>query len=161
MDKSQFIKDYLEGKSIGWKELEGKIIIDNSSYLNVEWEYIPEGTIFGGEGITFQRISELPKNVKFLNWDTVYFLQKINLIGEGTLFHNGKGLIFNGGIGKIEEGVIFKNAGDIIIRENLGTFSEGVKFDNQGHIGGSALDSISLHGISNKSLLNCMIKQIY
>ena len=161
MDKSQFIKDYLEGKSIGWKELEGKIITDNSSYLNVEWEYIPEGTIFGGEGITFQRISELPKNVKFLNWDTVYFLQKINLIGEGTLFHNGKGLIFNGGIGKIEEGVIFKNAGDIIIRENLGTFSEGVKFDNQGHIGGSALDSISLHGISNKSLLNCMIKQIY
>jgi hypothetical protein len=161
VDKSQFIKDHLEGKSIGWKELDGKIVIDNPSYLDVEWEYIPEGTIFGGEGITFQRITKLPKNVKFLNWDTIYFLQKINLIGEGTLFHNGKGLVFNRGIGKIEEGVIFKNAGDIIIRENLGTFSKGVKFDNQGHIGGSAIDEIVVYGISNKSLLNCMAKQLY
>lgn len=161
MDRFQFIKDHLEGKSIGWKELDGKIVIDNSSYLSVEWEYIPEGTIFGGEGITFERINELPKNTKFLNWDTIYFLQKINLIGEGTLFHNGKGLIFNGGIGKTEEGVVFKNAGDIIIREGLGTFSKGVRFDNLGHLGGYALDEISVYSISNKSLLNCMIKQLY
>lgn len=161
MDKSQFIKDHLEGKSIGWKELDGKIIIDNSSYLSVEWEYIPEGTIFGGEGITFERINELPKNTKFLNWDTLYFIRKINLIGEGTLFYNAKGLVFNGGIGKVENDVIFQNGGDIIIRENMGTFSKGVKFENLGHIGGSALDFITVNGISNKSLLNCMTRQIY
>lgn len=161
MDKIKFIKDHLEGKSIGWKELDGKIVIEDSSYLDVEWEYIPEGTVFGGEGITFSRINELPKNVKFLNWDTIYFLQKINLIGEGILFYNSKGIVFNGGIGKVEKDVTFQNGGDIIIRENLGTFSKGVKFDNQGHIGGSALDLISVNGISNKSLLNCMSKQLY
>lgn len=161
MDKSQFIKDHLEGKSIEWKELDGKIVIDNSSFLDVGWEYIPEGTIFGGEGITFKRINELPKNTKFLNWDTIYFLQKINLIGEGTMFRNAKGLVFNRGIGKVEEGVTFQNGADIIIRENLGTFSKGVKFDNQGHIGGSAIDEIGVYGISNKSLLNCMAKQLY
>lgn len=161
MDKSQFIKDHLEGKSIGWKELDGKIVIDNSTYLDVEWEYIPEGMVFGGEGVTFQRIRELPKNVKFLNWDTVYFIRKLDIIGEGTLFQNAKGLVFNGGIGKCEEGVIFKNGRDIIIRENLGTFSKGVRFDNSGNIGGDALDIISVYPISNKSLLNCMIKQLY
>lgn len=161
MDRSQFIKDYLENKSIGWKVSGEKIIIENSSYLDVEWEYIPEGTVFGGEGITFQRINELPKNTKFLNWDTLYFIQKINLIGKETLFYNAKGIVFNGGIGKVEEGVTFQNGGDIIIRENLGTFSKGVKFNNQGHIGGSSLDFISVDGISNKSLLNCMAKQLY
>ena len=161
MDKTKFIKYHLENTSIEWKELNGKIIIENSDYLSVRWEYIPEGTVFGGEGITFEIIRELPKNVIFLNWGTIYFLHKIDLIGEETMFRNAKGLVFNRGIGKVEEGVTFQNGADIIIRENLGTFSKGVKFDNQGHIGGSAIDEISVYGISNKSLLNCMAKQLY
>jgi hypothetical protein len=97
----------------------------------------------------------------FLSRNSIYFQGGLNKIGKGTIFKNWHGLIFNRGIEKIEEDVIFQNSGDIIIREKIGSLSKGVKFNNGGAVGGKGLDEISIGGISNNRILNCMIKQLY
>ena len=59
------------------------------------------------------------------------------------------------------EDVIFENTGDIILRGgNIEGLSKGVKFNNGGSVGTAELN-LFVGGISNKRVLNCMIKQLY
>jgi hypothetical protein len=162
VDRSEFINKHINPGKYSWREIDGKIVINSSKYISLECLTIPEGVVFDNTaGISFTFLNEIPEGTLFLSRNSIYFQGGLNKIGKGTIFKNWHGLVFNGGIEKIEEDVIFQNSGDIIIREKIGSLSKGVKFNNGGAVGGKGLDEISIGGISNNRILNCMIKQLY
>lgn len=162
MDRSEFINKHINPGKYSWREINGKIVINSSKYIDLKCLTLPEGVVFDNStGITFNFLNEIPEETTFLNRNSIFFQTKLNSIGKGTRFNNWHGLVFNNGIEKIGENVIFENSGDIILRGgNIGGLSKGVKFNNGGSVGTAEL-SLSMDGISNKRILNCMIKQLY
>jgi hypothetical protein len=162
MDRSEFINNHINPGKYAWREINGKIVINTSKFIALECLTIPEGVVFGNSaGISFDFLNEIPEGTIFLNRDSIFFQKRLKSIGKGTKFNNWHGLVFNGGIEKIGEDVIFENTGDIILREgNIEGLSKGVKFNNGGSVGTAELN-LYVPGISNKRVLNCMIKQLY
>jgi hypothetical protein len=162
MDRSEFINNHLNPGKYSWREIDGKIVINSSKYIALECLTLPEGVVFDNStGISFDFLNEIPEGTIFLNRNSIFFSKKLKSIGKGTRFNNWHFLVFNGGIEKIGEDVIFENTGDIILRGgNIEGLSKGVKFNNSGAVGTAELN-LYVNGISNKRVLNCMIKQLY
>jgi hypothetical protein len=165
MDRSEFINNHLNPGKYSWREIDGKIVINSSKYIALECLTIPEGVVFdNSSGIKFDFLNEIPEGTIFLNRNSIFFQKRLKSIGKGTKFNNWNDLVFNGGIEKIGENVIFENNGDIsygiLSGGNIGGLSKGVKFNNGGSVGTAELN-LSVDGISNKRVLNCMIKQLY
>jgi hypothetical protein len=162
VDRSEFINKHINPGKYSWREIDGKIVINSSKYISLECLTIPEGVVFDNlNGISFDFLNEIPEGTIFLNRNSIFFQNRLKSIGRGTKFNNWHGLVFNGGIEKIGEDVIFENTGDIILRGgNIEGLSKGVKFNNGGSVGTAELN-LSVDGISNKRVLNCMIKQLY
>jgi hypothetical protein len=162
MDRSEFINNHINPGKYSWREIDGKIVINSSKYIALECLTLPEGVVFDNStGISFDFLNEIPEGTIFLNRNSIFFQKRLKSIGKGTKFNNWHGLVFNGGIEKIGEDVIFENTGDIILRGgNIEGLSKGVKFNNGGSVGTAELN-LSVGGISNKRVLNCMVKQLY
>lgn len=162
MDRSEFINNHINPGKYSWREIDGKIVINSSKYIALECLTIPEGVVFDNPtGISFDFLNEIPEGTIFLNRNSIFFQKRLKSIGKGTKFNNWHGLVFNGGIEKIGENVIFENTGDIILRGgNIEGLSKGVKFNNGGSVGTAELN-LCVGGISNKRVLNCMVKQLY